>query len=101
MINRLADEQNNAAVGRRLLAQNLHRKANAVEDRSAAISGFEGGKGVCNFVEILCEAEAQLRFAVEVDDCNLMLNPADHCLDHGSECPVLVDLLRYGTADLH
>ena len=92
MVHRFADEQNGAAIGWRLPAQQIDGESQAVEDGGAAIFRLKAVQGVSHRIQIRGKGQSQTRFAVELHYRDLVGDAADDRLDRGAQVAILVEL---------
>ena len=100
LVEGFADQEDGAAVGRRLLAEQVCGEGHGVEHGRAVVAGFDAVELGGDLAEVGGEAVKEFGFAVKVDDCNAMRDVADDGVEQRTEAAVLVEIMNAVSADL-
>ncbi len=100
VVDRLAQQQDGAAVGGRFLAQQVDGEGERIENRVAGIARVEVVERVRNEVGIRRKAVEQGGRAVETDDGDLVGNVSDHGIEKRTQIAILLEPRRSVPAGL-
>lgn len=100
LVEGFAEEQNGAAVVRRLFAEKVCREGQGVEYRSAVVAGLDAIELGRDLAEVRGEAVEELGFAIEVDERDAMWDVAHDGVEERAEVAVGRQVRDAVTSDL-